>query len=159
MRPLSKEAGGTWRSVVRATAVGLLPLATGCFAYAPARGVILRPDSEVRAHLGTPLKVDAGAVSVNNVQMVDGRVVRSGSDSLVLSAMRLSSSSGQQFPGDAVTVAIPRASLSSLEQRRFSPERTALVVGTTALMYLLIQSALPQGGSKGGGGNGGGTTQ
>ncbi len=115
------------------------PLLLGaCFSYmalgttTPVRG------SEVVAHLSVPLAVPLQDVTVQEVYVATGRVAYADSDSLVLAVDRFTSAVGTNYPGLGTLLTIRRDHVGTLEQRRVSAPKTALLLGTGAAALVAI---------------------
>lgn len=138
----------------------LVTTLTGCFSYAPVGNAPLRQGAEVRALLQQPTTVPVPTGTISGVSRVDGWLIESPADSVLLSARWLRSTAGQEFPGAGSTLRIPRSNVSLLQTRRFDTLRTALLVGVAALALGSIGAVADAGGGKGDGpGTGGGQQQ
>jgi hypothetical protein len=136
----------------RATiASGLIAL-TGCYSYAPIAGGHPARGTQVRARLSTPEDLALTEVTVASVVSFDAEVVRSGEDSLVVSAVALRSQSGVEFAGSGETLAIPASSVASLEERRFSLLRSSVLIVAAGTAASLLFAALGSIAAGGGGG-------
>lgn len=135
----------------------LVTTLTGCFSYAPVGNAPLRQGTDVRAVLQVPTTVPVPTGTIAGVNRVDGWLIGSPADSVLLSARWLRSTAGQEFPGAGSTLRIPRSNVSLLETRRFDTVRTALVAGAVVVALGSIRAAANVGGGKndGTGTNGG----
>jgi hypothetical protein len=125
---------------------------SGCFHYVP----LSEPPTQgmpVRAHLEPPVEVDLTHVTARSVVRVQGEVVASHPDQLVLSAFHIWGDNGLDWYADGETVRLPASSVALLELKRLSGRRTVLAaVGLVAASYL-VQATLRAavGGGEGGG--------
>ena len=140
------------RRDLRATVAALLIGLTGCYSYVPLGTSRPERGAEIRARLSRPADLTLTEVTVNDVVALDAEVVRSGEDSLVVSAMSLRSQSGAAFSAAGESVSIPATSIESLEAKRFSVVRSSvLIVAASAAASLLFAAlgTLESGGSGG----------
>jgi hypothetical protein len=129
--------GSLWRAAIASLLIGL----TGCYSYVPLSGATPERGTQVRARLNQPASFTLADVTVNNVVLIDAEVVRSGEDSLVVSALWLRSQAGMDFPAAGETLAIEAGSVGAIETRRMSLLRSsALIVAAGAAASLLFAS-------------------
>jgi hypothetical protein len=131
-----------------------LPAATGCYHYVPLAPTSAPQGTPVRARLATMSEFELAQFTVNNIDQVEGEMVRLDTDSLVLSATWLQAVTGNGYAGNGWTIRIPEANLAGFEQKRLSWWRTGVVVGGIAVGTWLGFEALglsPSSGSGGGG--------
>jgi hypothetical protein len=136
---------------VRKLLILVLAALTGCYSYAPVRGVRLAPGTAVRARLNAPSDFRLTDLSVNGAVRVNGEVVTQGSDTLVLSAFSLRALSGLDFPAAGETVRIPNERLAGLERRKVDLLRSAALAAAAGLLGVVAFSAFRTEGSPGGG--------
>jgi hypothetical protein len=136
--------------------VPALALLAGCYHYVPAEGMTYPQGTPVRAQLARLAAFELAQVTVNNVEQVEGEVVRSENGELVLSATWLETPTGSGFPGNGWTLRIPEREVARLQVRRLSWWRTGALLGGIALGTWLGFDALGFGTSGSGGGGGGG---
>lgn len=141
-----------FRRAARATVASALIVLTGCYTYAPVGSVAPARGEHVRARLSTPQSVALSDITVGNVVLLDAEVVRSGEDSLVVSALSLRSQSGGDFAAAGETIAIPASSLESVETRRFSLVRSSAFIVAAGAAAALLFAALGDAVSGSGGG-------
>jgi hypothetical protein len=94
-------------------------------------------------------------ITVNNIDQVEGEMVRLDSGALVLSATWLQAVTGNGYAGNGWTVRIPESNLAGFEEKRLSWWRTGAIIAGVAVGTWLGFDAL--GISPGSGGGGGGT--
>jgi len=126
----------------------------GCYHYVPASASTSPQGTPVRARLDTLSAFELAQFTVNNIDEVQGEVVRVEAGDVILSATWLQAVTGNGFPGNGWTVRIPEANVTAFEQRRLSWWRTAIVVGGLAVGTYLGFDALGLTGSEGGGAGG-----
>ena len=126
----------------------------GCFHYVAAPTLEQPQGTPVRAHLESLGSFELAQITVNNIDQVDGEMVRRDQGDLILSASWLEAVTGNGYQGNGWTVRIPEANVASFELKRFSWWRTGVVIGGIALGTWLGFEALgvgPFGGDNGGG--------
>lgn len=130
--------------------LAIAALCSGCVAYVPMRGGTppLQRGTVVRATLSSPAEVPLTNVTARSVQVVDGEVVESNGDELVLSALWLRSTNGVEHKGIGETVSVSWQGLAQVEVRRISAVRTGLLAGVLALVAILANAALSGGGGE-----------
>jgi hypothetical protein len=134
----------------------LLPIVGGCYHYVPVETVAHPQGTPMRANLGSMAAFELAQITVNNIDRVEGELVRVDAGDLILSATWLQAVTGNGYPGNGWTVRIPEANITGVEQKRFSWWRTGVVVGGFAIATWLGFEALGVGPfGEGGGGSGG----
>jgi hypothetical protein len=130
--------------------------AAGCYHYVPATVTMERQGAPLRTRLNTMAAFELSAITVNNIDVVEGEMVRVDGGDLVLSATWLQAVTGNGFPGNGWTVRIPESNVASVERRSFSWWRSGIVIGAIgAMTYWGFESlGFGSGGSGGGGGGG-----
>lgn len=137
----------------KASSVPLLLLSlSACYTYtepttAPERA------AAVRLRLAEPSEFRLTNLTANDVVLVDGEMIRAGSDSVLVSARWLQARSGYEFAGMGETVRVPRSNLVTLEKKRISLLKT---VALAAGFVLTVGAASVLLGGVGDGGGGGG---
>lgn len=134
-------------------ALALLP-ATGCYYYVPAVPSALPQGTPVRARLNQMAAFELSQVTVNNIDQVEGEVVRTDASQLILSATWLQAVTGNGYAGNGWTVQIPASNVAGFEEKRFSWWRTGIIVAGIAVGTALGFESL---GVTNFGGGGGGT--
>ena len=146
------------RSIVRRTrallALPALLAFAGCYHYVPATTTAQPQGTPIRAHLNTLSAFELAQVTVNNVETVEGEVIRAEAGQLFLSATWLEAAMGGGYPGNGWTVEIPEANVSAFELKRFSWWRTGVIIGGLAAGTWIGFDALGLTGSRGDGGGG-----
>lgn len=128
----------------------------GCYHYVPTTGLAQPQGAEVRAHLDTLQSFELAAITVNNINQVEGEMVRADGRDLILSATWLEAVTGNGFPGSGWTVRIPESNVTGLDLKKVSWWRTGVVLGGLVAGTWIGFDALGVGpfGSEGGGGTG-----
>lgn len=132
-----------------------LPLAVGCYHYVPTTSLSHPQGTPLRANLSRMSSFELSQITVNNIDRVEGEMVRIDGSELVLSATWLAAVTGNGYPGNGWTVRIPEADVNGVELKKFSWWRTGVVVGGLVAATFLGFEALgvgPFGGSAPGGG-------
>jgi hypothetical protein len=107
----------------------VLPVMAGCYHYVPTETVAHPQGTALRAHLGDMSSFELAQITVNNIDRVEGEMVRVDAGELILSATWLQAVTGNGYPGNGWTVHIPEGNITGVEQKRFSWWRTGVVVG------------------------------
>jgi hypothetical protein len=136
-----------------------LPIAAGCYHYVPLVPSGAPQGTPVRARLNTMSNFELAQFTVNNIDQVDGEMVRLDTGALVLSATWLQAVTGNGYAGNGWTVRIPEANLAGFEQKRLSWWRTGVVFAGLAVGTWLGFDALGLTPSSGGGSGGTPTPQ
>ena len=134
-----------------------LPLAAGCYHYVPTTTTAGHPQgTPLRAHLSTMSSFELSQITVNNIDRVEGELVRLDQGDVILSATWLQAVTGNGYPGNGWTVRIPEVNVTGVEKREISWWRTGVVMGAIAVGTWLGFEALGVGpfGTEGGGGGG-----
>jgi hypothetical protein len=131
----------------------------GCYHYVPAVAATAPQGTPLRAHLNTLSNFELAQITVNNIDRVEGEMVRADAGELILSATWLQAITGNGYPGDGWTVRIPQSAVTAVEERRLSWWRTGIVIAGGVVATWLGFEALGLGPTFGGGQGGTGTTQ
>jgi len=154
----------TWldRSVVVKTIqlplllMALLLGAGGCFSYVSESELTPTRGTPIRVHLERPASFELTRLTVNNVIIVSGELIRRDAGDVLLSATWLDTDVGSGFDGESWTLRIPDTNVSALEVKKFSWWRTGIaVLGTAAITFSGFDALGGGGGGDGGGGTGG----
>lgn len=133
------------RRLWAAAALAAAPLAAaGCYRYVPA-GPAPEAGTEVRATLAPPQTLRLAALEARDVAVVEGAVVRTGADTVWLSALRLTTGYGEAFLPSGETVALPRPALLELRERRVDAQRSGLAVAAALALAVAAQYAWTRG--------------
>jgi len=132
---------------------------TGCYHYVPVTPAAAPQGTPVRARLSSMSSFELSQITVNNIDQVEGEMIRVDGGSLFLSATWLQAVTGNGYAGNGWTVSIPQDDMVGLEERRLSLWRTGIVVGGLLAGTWLTFDALGLGPSFGGGGGGPGNTR
>jgi hypothetical protein len=137
-----------------ASRLSLLVAATGCYSFIPTTTTALPELTPVSVSLtlgGTVAMKEALGDGVNEV---DGTVVRSNSDSLVVAVEKMYTVSRQAFASSGTTTAIPRPYISVIKVRTFSRKRSVLMVvgSVAAAVAVALGAKAVASGDQGGGG-------
>ena len=143
----------TYRGSTLMVGVMLAALSGACYSYRPLEAPVPRVGAEVRAQLSDPISVQVGDVTLNGVNLVEGRVYRAQADSVMVYGDWLYTSVGSRYSANGGALLLNRERIGSLQVRRLSAARSgvagAVAVGVVVLLFRLVESAL--GGSGGGG--------
>ncbi|HYW49651.1 MAG TPA: hypothetical protein VE861_03545 [Gemmatimonadaceae bacterium] len=126
---------------------------TGCYAFIPTTSTTLAEATPVTVKLTAGGSVALQQVLGNAVNEVEGSVLRSSADSLVVAVQNTYTTARQKFATSGTTAAIPRAYIQEVQVRTFSRKRTTLmIIGGVAVAAGAAAVAT----SSGSGGNGSG---
>lgn len=131
----------------------------GCYHYVPAVATTAPQGTPLRAQLDEMAAFELAQMTVNNIDQVEGEMVRVDSGDLILSATWLQAVTGNGYPGNGWTVRIPQSNVMTVEERRLSWWRTGIVVAGAIVGTWLGFDALGVGPTSSTGGGGTGTTQ
>ena len=134
--------------------LALLPAATGCYHYAAATPEMIPQGTPVRARLNQMEAFELAQITVNNIDEVEGEMIRADAGSLFLSATWLQAVTGNGYAGNGWTVRIADANLVGFEEKKFSWWRSTAVVAGVMTATWFGFDALGLGPSFGGGGGG-----
>jgi hypothetical protein len=146
---------GTIRTLVILGSVA----STACFHYVPVLPETAPQGTPVRARLTRTSAFELPQITVNNIDQVEGEVVRADGSELILSATWLQAVTGNGFAGNGWTVTIPGANVAAFEEKRLSWWRSGLVVTGILVGTWFGFDALGIGPASGGGHGGPGQTQ
>src|SRR5688572_25954638 len=110
-----------------------LAAAVGCYHYVPAVATAAPQGTQLRAQLNTMAAFELSQITVNNIDRVEGEMVRVDAGDLVLSATWLQAVTGNGYAGNGWTVRIPEGNVAGLQRRTFSWWRSAVVIGAIAV--------------------------
>jgi hypothetical protein len=106
----------------------------GCYAFIPSTSTALPEQTQVTVRLTLGGTVALQPTLGQGVNELDGTVVRSTADSLVLAVQKMYTMARQTFESTGTTTAIPRPYIESVKVRTFSRKRTVFtVLGALAL--------------------------
>ena len=127
------------RAALRAVlAIAGAAFSAGCYSYKPV--VSARPGMEVRARLNSEAAVRRSQGYDEPILRLDGKVVEATSEALTLDILVVRSSSAFQDVEMRDTVQLASSEIQSIQQRKFSPGRTALVtIGGAVGIFALVK--------------------
>ena len=115
---------------------GLLPVLVvvvcGCYSYVAVRGPAPATGADVQIDLAAPRDVVLQDVTVHGITALQGRLLASDADSLALAVARLWGLEGRTYEATGIGVSLPRQAVTALREKRVSPVRSALAIGTGA---------------------------
>jgi hypothetical protein len=138
-----------------ATAVSL----TGCYAFIPSTSATLPERTPVTVELTMGGTVALADVVGQNVIEVEGAIVRSSADSLVMAVEHTYTTQRQKFSSSGTEVSLPRSYIQVVKVRTFSRKRTVLLIAGTIAGSAVAATLGTAGGSSSGDGGGGGPIQ
>ena len=114
-------------------AVGQLST-TACYAFIPTTNSALPEATPVTVRLTAGGSVALQSMLGQNVNEVEGAVLRSTADSLTVAVEKMYTSTRQSFASSGTTTSIPRGYIETVQVRTFSRKRTVLMIlGALAL--------------------------
>ena len=145
------------RSIAGAlAALTLLTSVSGCYAYIPTTSTTLAETTPVTVRLTLPGTVALASTLGQGVNELDGTVLRSTADSLVLAVEKMYTVGRQEFGSSGTTAALPRGYITDVKVRTFSRKRTTLtILGSIGLAAAVGGAAVTVGKSSGDGPGGG----
>lgn len=143
------------RSIGVALALTSLLSMNGCYAFIPTTSPTLAEQTPVSVRLTLGGTVALQPTLGAGVNEIDGTVLRSTTDSLVLSVESMYTTGRQKFESSGTTAAIPRPYLESVNVRTFSRKRTTLTIIGALVLAIAGASAVGAGNASGNPGGGG----
>jgi hypothetical protein len=143
-----------WRSrrrVSGAVLLAVLSLQNACYVYAPAAAPELRPGMRYAFDVSDQGRVGLGANLGAGVTSIEGQLVDLNQDSYVLSVARVQTIAAGASHWTGEKVNLRRDFVSTVRERRFSRQRTAVAIGValgTALAFALTRTLLGGGADK-----------
>lgn len=121
---------------VAVTVVAMFAM-TGCYAFTPSTNPLLPERTPVTVKLTLGGTVALEQTLGKGVNEVEGTVLRSTADTLVMAVENTYTTTRQKFVSSGTTTSIPRPYIEQVEVRTFSRKRTVLtVIGSVALGVL-----------------------
>ena len=141
------------RSYLAIAAFAGLSGACYTYQYQPLAAPAPRPGVEVRAELSTPIRVQIGEMTLNDVSLVEGQVYYAQGDSVMVWGQWIYTRGGTRFSANGGSLYLDRQHVGTLQVRRLSAVRSgvagAVTVGLVVALFQLVESALGGGGSGG----------
>ena len=110
----------------------LLVVVSGCYSYVAVRGSAPANGAAVQIEFATPRDVVLQDVTVHGITAVQGRLLTADADSLALAVARLWGQEGRTYEATGIGVSLPRQDVAAVREKRASPARSALAIGTGA---------------------------
>jgi len=110
----------------------LLVVVAGCYSYVAVRGAAPVNGAYVQVDLAAPRDVVLQDVTVHGITAVQGRLLASNTDSLSVAVARLWGQEGRTYEATSIGVSLLRHDITALREKRASPVRSALAIGTGA---------------------------
>lgn len=110
----------------------LLVVVCGCYSYVAVAGRAPANGAYVQVDLAAPRDVVLQDVTVHGITTLQGRVLASDADSLAVAVARLWGQEGRTYEATSIGVSLPRQDVAALREKRASPVRSALAIGTGA---------------------------
>ncbi len=110
----------------------LLVVVGGCYSYVALGGPAPANGADVQVQLAAPRDVVLQDVTVHGITVVQGRLLSSGADSLAVAVARLWGQEGRTYEATGIGVSLPRQDIAAVREKRASPVRSALVIGSGA---------------------------
>lgn len=110
-----------------------LLLLGACYNYVPVGTLSPSSDARVRVSLTDMGTVQMASQVGPGIGSIEGRVLAADSDTVRLGVIQATTRTGITNLWSGETVAVPRSSAASIEQRRLSKRKTLLFAGTTVV--------------------------
>jgi len=110
----------------------LLVGVVGCYRYVAVTGPAPANGADVQVDFAEPRDVVLQDVTVHGITAVQGRLLASDADSLAVAVARLWGQEGRTYEATGVGVSLPRQDVAAVREKRASPARSALAIGTSA---------------------------
>jgi len=135
--------------------VPILCVLCGCYESVPVQLNSVQPGTKIRVTL-----TDAGADSLARyigpgVERVDGKLINTTDDKLAVGVTSIAMKSGQDQYWKGETVAIPRAALATVQERRVNKPKSLLLGGILVAALASLRLSGVVGGNGNGTGSGG----
>jgi hypothetical protein len=144
------------RLVGMAMAFVVATLTSGCYSFIPNTSAVLPETTPVTVSLTLAGTVALGASIGQGVNEVEGTVVRSSADTIVVAVENTYTTTRQKFSSNGTTASIPRPFIQDVKVRTFSRKRTILTIAGGVGLAALGAAAVSAGGSSASGSGGGG---
>lgn len=132
---------------------------SACYAFIPNTSAVLPETTPVTVRLTLAGTVALGSTLGQGVNEVEGTVVRSSADTVVVAVEHTYTTTRQKFSSNGTTASIPRPFIQDVKVRTFSRKRTILTIAGGVGLAALGAVAVNAGGASGTGGGGGGGNQ
>ncbi len=129
---------------------------SACYAFIPNTSAVLAEATPVTVSLTLAGTVALGPTIGQGVNEVEGTVVRSSADTVVVAVENTYTTTRQKFASNGTTASIPRPFIQDVKVRTFSRKRTILTVAGGVGLAALGAAAVSAGGSSSSGSGGGG---
>lgn len=127
----------------------LLVLLSACYTLTPVGQMEPVPGHTVIAQLSAPIEFQVVEARLQNITRVEGTLLLTTDDSLVVSAENLWSRAGVRHPALGARVAFARHAAEQLQEKRVSAGRTGLVIGAAAAVLAAVLFTVQAGGGGG----------
>ncbi|MES3033320.1 MAG: hypothetical protein V4813_04920 [Gemmatimonadota bacterium] len=134
--------------------MGAALVLSGCYAFIPTTSTTIPETTPVTVSLTLGGTVALQQVLGQNVNEVEGTVLRSTPDSLVVAVENTYTTTRQKFASSGTTASIPRPYIDQVKVRTFSRKRTVLMVVGGIAVGAGAAAAVGAGGGSGNGGGG-----
>ncbi len=129
---------------------------SGCYAFIPNTSAVLPEATPVTVSLTLAGTVALGATIGQGVNEVEGTILRSSADTVVVTVENTYTTNRQKFASSGTTAAIPRPFIENVKVRTFSRKRTILTIAGGIGVAALGAAAVSIGGASASGSGGGG---
>lgn len=139
---------------MRGVLLVLLVVLCGCYRYVARPGTTPLAGADVQLELVAPRDIALQDVTVHGITALQGQFLSADGDSIALAVVRLWGGEGRSYEAEGVGVRLPRQDLAVVREKRMSPLKSAIAIGTggvgIAAMVLSVRALV---------GSGGGTTR
>jgi hypothetical protein len=109
-------------------------MALGCYSYAPVELEQVTPGAQARARVSPQEAARLSESLGRQDRLIEGQVIETGSDRLLLAVPMTTGSVGLAPRQFHQRIELTRSGMLELEERKFSPLKTGLVIGAAAIL-------------------------
>ncbi|MDZ7632460.1 MAG: hypothetical protein U5K74_14205 [Gemmatimonadaceae bacterium] len=129
---------------------------SGCYAYVPTTSAVIPATTPVTIRLSLAGTAALQSTIGQGVNEVEGAIVRSSADTVVVAVENTYTSTRQKFSSSGTEAAIPRPFIEDVKVRTFSRKRTILTIAGGVGLAAVGAAAVAAGSSSSSGDGGGG---
>ncbi len=145
------------RRLIRVAAAMLTAVwLSGCYAFIPTTSAVIPAATPVTIRLTLEGTVALQSTIGQGVNELEGAIVRSSADTVVVAVENTYTSSRQKFSSSGTEASIPRPFIQDVKVRTFSRKRTILTIAGGVGLAAVGAAAVAAGGSSSSGDGGGG---
>jgi hypothetical protein len=134
------------RSIALVTSLTIVATTSGCYSFVPTTNSTLAAATPVTVTLTLAGTVALQQTIGQGVNEIDGTVLRSSSDSLVIAVDNTYTTTRQKFSSSGTTAEIPRPYIDQVKVRTFSKRRTLFTIFGGAVVGAAAGATVAAGG-------------